>query len=281
MRKASIFLALSGTLTAASQTFADERTGTFATDILAVGNSYINAGLSISSEYSDYSRIAPRRIKPGTYESHSSTGVVTLRRGVFESTDVTVSLPYLPVQEYTTAYDGSIPEKVDQRGWGGPSVRIAYGLLGDASKPYSATLALTAVTDLMGSSAGSVTPTLIFGYKLTASSRLYATTDVFYNLKTTGWTQEMLRLGGQYDLTPSLMLDLSIRQTYLNSSKLYDAFQKTTAQLDLIYQIADNFYLSPSFINEWRSGKSNKKGIAVYEATSNIKTYALGIKYLF
>ena len=91
----------------------------------------------------------------------------------------------------------------------------------------------------------------------------------------------MVRLGGQYDFTPSLTLDLSVRQTHVNSSVSYAAFQKTSAQLDLTYQIADNFYLAPSFINEWRSGKPNKKGIAVYEPTSNIKTYALAIKYLF
>jgi len=125
MRKASIFLALSGTLAAVSQTFADERTGAFATDILAVGNSYVSAGYSVSSEYSGYLRRAPRKIIPGTYESHATTGAVTLRHGLFENTDVTVSLPYLPVSEYTTVYAGSLPVKADQRGWGGPSVRIA------------------------------------------------------------------------------------------------------------------------------------------------------------
>ena len=210
-----------------------------------------------------------------------TTGTVTARHGLFENTDVTVSLPYQPIYDFTTVYAGSLPQKVDQRGWGGPSVRIAYGLVGDASKPYSAAVSLTAVADMMGNSTGSVTPSLSFGYKLNETSRLYAKTDIYYPMRTTGSTQEMLRLGGQYDFTPSLTLDLSARHTHFNSTSMYETFRKTSVQVDLIYKITDNLYASPSFINEWRSDKANKKGIAVYKSTSDMRAYALSIKYLF
>ena len=86
---------------------------------------------------------------------------MTVRHGLIENTDVTVSLPYQPVYEFTTAYVGGIPQKVDaQQGWGSPSFRVAFGLVGDASKPYSVAVALTAVADMMGNSTGSTTPAI-------------------------------------------------------------------------------------------------------------------------
>ena len=283
MKKLATLIALAATLAAATQSRADDRTGDFATDILAVGNSYALAGASISSERSDYTRKSKRgTIYPGSYESHVTTGAVTVRHGLFENTDVTINLPYQPAYDFTLAYAGSLPQKGDdQRGWGAPSVRIAYGLLRDASKPYSVAVSLTGVADMMGNSTGSVTPSLGVGYKLDAASRLYATINLYYPLRGTGSAQEQLRLGGQYDFTPSLTLDLSARHTHLNSTSMYETFHKTSAQLDLFYKITENFYVSPSFINEWRSDKANKSGIGVYKSTSDIRTYALSMKYLF
>ena len=254
MKKLATLIALAATFAAAAQSRADDRTGDFATDILAVGNSYALAGASISSERSDYTRKSKRdTIYPGSYESHVTTGAVTVRHGLFENTDVTINLPYQPVYDFTTVYAGSVPQKVDeQRGWGSPSVRIAYGLVGDASKSYSAAVSLTAVADMMGNSTASLTPSLSFGYKLNKTSRLYATTDIYSPMRTLASTQQMLRFGGQYDFTPSLTLDLSARQTHFNSTNSYESYRKTSAQLDLFYKITENFYVSPSFINEWR-----------------------------
>jgi hypothetical protein len=283
MRQLARLFALSTALAASTQSRADDRTGTFATDILAVGNSYALAGASISSELSDISRKNKRgRIIPGSYERHVRTGTMTVRHGLFENTDVTVSLPYQPVYEFTTAYVGGIPQKVDaQQGWGSPSFRVAYGLVGDASKPYSVAVALTAVADMMGNSTGSMTPAVSLGYKLNETSRLYVTTDLYYPLRTNGSTQQTLRLGGQYDLTPSLTFDLSAQHTHLNRTSSYEAFRTTAAQIDLIYKVTDNFYVSPSFTNEWRSDKANKNGITVFKSTSDIRSYELSIKYLF
>ena len=283
MRKLAKLIALAATLAASSDSRADERTGFFPTDILAVGNSYALAGVSVSSELADYLRTSKRgRIDPGSYESHVTIGTMTVRHGLFENTDVTVSLPYQPVYDFTTVYVGANPQKVDaQRGWGSPSLRIAYGLVGDANKPFSAAVSLTAVSDMMGHATPSLTPSLSLGYKLNETSRLYATTDLYYPLRTTGSTQEMLQLGGQYDFTPALTLDLSARHMHFNSTSSYESFDKTGVQLELIYKITDNFYASPSFANEWRSDKKNKNGIAVYKSTSDIRTYELSVRYLF
>jgi len=283
MRQLAGGIALSAALAASAQCRADDRTGTFATDILAVGNSYALAGASISSEGSEFERKTKRgRINPGSYESNVRTGTLTVRHGLFEQTDVTVSLPYQPVYDFTTVSAGSNPQRTDgQQGWGSPSFRIAYGLVTDASTPYSVAVALTGVADIMGNSTASLTPALSFGYKWNETSRLYAITGLYYPLRTTGSTQQSLRLGGQYDFTPSLTLGLSARHTHLNSTTAYEAFRTSAAQLDLIYKVTDRFYASPSFTNEWRSDRANKNGLTVYKSTSDIRTYALSIKYLF
>ena len=283
MRKAAIFLALSGALATASQSFADERTGFFPTDILAVGNSYVNAGVSVYSEHSDYVRITRRGvIQPGGYESHVTSATMTVRRGLFENADVTVGLPYQPVYEFTTVYAGSEPQKINaQKGWGSPSFRIAYGLVGDASKPYSVAVALTAVADMMGNSTGSTTPAINLGYKLNDYSRLYTMADLYYPTRTGGSRQQTVRFGGQYDFSTALTLDLSARYTHFNNTASNISFHNSGLELDFFYKITDNFYLYSAIVNEWRSDRGNKNRLSVYKGSSDLRTYALGLRYLF
>lgn len=283
MSRALIIVALSATLAARSQSFADERTGFFPTDILAVGNSYVNAGFSVFSEHSDYVRITKRgKIDPGSYESHVASWAMTLRHGLFENTDVTVNLPYHPVYEFTTANASGAPQKVDaQKGWGSPLFRIAYGLVGDASKPYSVTVALTAVADMMGNSTGSTTPAINLGYKLNDTSRLYTMADLYYPTRTGGSRQQTVRFGGQYDFSTALTLDLSARYTHFNTTDSNISYHNSGLELDLFYKITDNFYLSSAIANEWRPDRGNKNRLSVYKGSADLRTYALGLRYLF
>ena len=283
MIQRSGLIAFFSALLASAHAQADDRTGNFPTDILAVGNSYALAGTSIFSERSDYLRINKRsKMIPGSYDSHVTTGVMAVRHGLFENTDVTVSLPYSPVYDFTTASAGSDPQTTtSQRGWGSPSVTVAYGLVAGATRPYSVTASLSAVADITDNSTGSMTPSLKFGYKLTDTSRLYATMEVYYPTKAHATTQEDARFGGQYDIGPSLTLDLSAQQTRYNSNSLYNSYFKTAAVIELYYKVSENFVVSPSFSNEWRSDKTRSTDIAVYKATSDIRTYSFSAKYLF
>lgn len=265
-------------IAAPAHSYADDRNGNFPSDILAVGNSYVFASIQKFSEQSRFSY----NNNPGRFDKKYTSEAVTIRRGVFENVDIAVSGIYF--SDYTTKraiFNGPSATAHTLEGWGNPAFNISYGLINDKKNPFSLKLSVSASPNTSGNSSGYISPYMTFGYKLNDVSRLHARAALDYAMDANYANAQGVRFGGQYDFNSFFTFEMNAEFKNINSVGMSKSYYINSFGFDVIYKAADNFYIAPSFTNGWRSALTSKDNVASYKASSELRSYALAVKYLF